>query len=503
MISLENLSVRSDVEISLCTFVTDWTLYRDMVARFKDKGFTENCEYVYIDNSEGNSCSAFSGINEFLNRANGQISIVLHQDVHPIDDHETFNGAILRINQLDPNWAILGNAGYDRSFRSIRYISSPSGFEQFVGDRRIPVESLDENFLIFNMAVRPSVSWDLDGFHLYGTDAVQIAKLRGLKSYVIDYHLDHFGTASVDGTFLKTAHAIEKKYSLKRRWLTVKTTVTYLAIGGLSLRAWRHRKRLARRVRTGQKRSSFSRFRSSIARHLQRIRLQLSGSKVSFNGKKYYVPIDIPTNSIRALDNGTYESEVHYFVNSHLDRDVPIVELGGSYGIVSSQIAKRLRGRQKHIIVEAIPDLVPIIEKNIGAKSPQNTYIHNAAIAYERQVVEFQIDPIGNYFQVSSGSYVAAERRCITAPTVTLQKLLRLYELSGDYCLLCDIGGDEFELFKREPKALERCILAIVKFQPTVFSDMRKSTVEFFELLEAAGFSIVERRGSVIVAKRI
>lgn len=367
MVNLENLLARSDIKISLCTFVTDWSLYREMVRRFMDKGFKENCEYVYIDNSEGNQCSAYYGINKFLDRANGHIVIVLHQDVHPIDHFEAFSVALSVVNKMDPNWAVLGNAGFDRSFKSIRYLSSPTGYQQIVGNRSTPVESLDENFLVFNMSNRPSVSHDLDSFHLYGTDAVQIAKLRGLKSYVIEYQVDHFGLAKVDDTFLKTVRKIEEKFSFKNLYFTIKTPVIYIGMGGPSLKAWRHQKRLARFIRTGQKDSSFRILRKQILRYFQRLRMGLSGSKVLFNEQKYFIPLDAPTSAIKALANGAYESEERYFVDSYVKCDVPVVELGGSYGVVSRQIAKRLRGHKAHIIVEAIPDLVPIIEKNISS----------------------------------------------------------------------------------------------------------------------------------------
>jgi FkbM family methyltransferase len=492
----------ADVQISLCTFVTDWKLYRGMVTRFMDKGFKENCEYVYVDNSEGNKCSAFSGINAFLNRANGQIVIMLHQDVHPIDDFEAFRAALSAVNEMDPNWAVLGNAGFDGSFKSIRYLSSSTGYQQIVGNRSTPVESLDENFLIFNMPTRPSVSYDLDSFHLYGTDAVQIAKLRGLKSYVIDYHVDHFGSANLDSTFLKTIQLIEEKFSFKRRWFTIKTPVSYVAMGGPSLKAWQHKKRLERFIRTGQKRSSFSEFRKKVSRHVRSFRLNLSGGKLSFKGKEYFVPLYAPTSSIRALAQGTYEVEERYFVNSYVDCNVPVVELGGSYGVVSGQIAKRLGGRQKHIIVEAIPDLVPIIKKNIGGLLGQDTFIHNAALSYSGQFVEFEVKHSVHSSRISSGRQLGESGHVINVPTVTLKNLLSTYEVDGDYCLVCDIEGAEFELFKNEPEALKRCVLAIVEFHPAVFSEMRKSTIEFFELIEASGLTIIERRGSVVVAKR-
>lgn len=124
-------------------------------------------------------------------------------------------------------------------------------------------------------------------------------------------------------------------------------------------------------------------------------------------------------------------------------------------------------------------------------------------MSYGSQFVEFEVKPSVHSSRISSGRSLTKGGHIITVPTVTLEKLLSSYNVHGDYCLVCDIEGSEFELFENEPEVLKRCVLAIVEFHPAVFSEMRKSTVEFLELIEASGLSIVERRSSVIVAKRI
>ena len=502
MHELNSLRAKDGVKVSLCTFVTDWNLYSKMVERFKAKGFVSFCEYIYIDNSEENKCSAYSGINKFLNRANGNIVIVLHQDVHPVDDFNAFSDALLEIEKIDPNWAILGNAGYDKNFKSIRHLSSPMGWRQVVGNQRIPVESLDENFLVFNTAVRPSVSYDLDGFHLYGTDAVQIAKLRGLKSYILNYHVDHFGTAKVDESFLKTAKEIENKYSPRSRSHTIRTPVTYLAMGGISFKAWRHRIRLKRFVKSGQKRSSISILRRFAFRGMHRLALRIAGGRITHQNKSFIVPLNAPLSAIKALKRNTYELEERLFVNKYLKSDLPVVELGGAYGVVSSDISARLKGLQAHIILEAIPDLVKIIEKNVGVGIGDNVHVHNAALSYNRDLVEFDVKESVHSSRIADNDVRSSAKR-IKVPSITLQKLLEIYDVKDDYCLVCDVEGAEINLLEHEQDVLKRCVIAIIEFHPLVFAEMRRSTLEFFELIEAAGFSIVDRQSSVIVAKRI
>jgi hypothetical protein len=119
---------------SVCTLVTRKEEYQEMLNTFIQVGFTTDiCEYLMIDNSEVNIMDAYEGINSFLQNATGEYIIICHQDILLT---ETSTQAILdkridEMNNLDPQWAILGNAGasaklYDRLAIHIAY---PNGFD--------------------------------------------------------------------------------------------------------------------------------------------------------------------------------------------------------------------------------------------------------------------------------------------------------------------------------------------------------------------------------------
>src|SRR5215218_6752210 len=70
------------IRYSVCTIVTRPKEYSEMVASFRAKGFTaEDCEFLYLDNSEANRFDAFAGYNVFLTASKGENVILCHQDV--------------------------------------------------------------------------------------------------------------------------------------------------------------------------------------------------------------------------------------------------------------------------------------------------------------------------------------------------------------------------------------------------------------------------------------
>ena len=97
----------------LCIHYTKLYEYMEMVNSFIDGGFTESiCEYIYVDNTKGNSYDAYSGFNNCLHQAQGKYIIFCHQDV--LLKHHNYQTLHLRIQQMDaidPQWAILANAG--------------------------------------------------------------------------------------------------------------------------------------------------------------------------------------------------------------------------------------------------------------------------------------------------------------------------------------------------------------------------------------------------------
>jgi len=176
---------------SICTLVTDWKEYCDMRESFLKKGFTaERCEYLIADNRNGNVFDAYTAINRFFSLSKAKYTIILHQDTLCIDQYEVLIKAIEAIDGIDNNWAVCGNAGGIYPYNIFFYLKY-AGVDWKHAKLPQKVGSLDENFLLVKNSARLSVSANLKGFHLYGTDICLIAKFLGYTCYVIPFYINH------------------------------------------------------------------------------------------------------------------------------------------------------------------------------------------------------------------------------------------------------------------------------------------------------------------------
>jgi hypothetical protein len=231
---------------SVCTLVTRTDQYGRMLQSFKARGFgADNAEFIIVDNRQGNSFDAYDGLNELMARARGRYIICCHQDVELIGDGAVeLQAKLEQLSAYDPKWAVAGNAGIGPQGAAFR-ISDPTGENQNSGTFPSLVYSLDENFLVFRADARTGLSADLGGFHLYGTDACLQAELRGLKSYVIDFHLRHHSPGAVDESYFECLRRFEEKYSaaFKSRRLRTSVKTAYITSSYWRAQWWNMKKR--------------------------------------------------------------------------------------------------------------------------------------------------------------------------------------------------------------------------------------------------------------------
>lgn len=204
----------SSFEFSFCSLVNNLEQYRSMIGAFVRSGFSpENSEFLFVDNTKGNVGDGYTGLNSLTRATRGQYIIYCHQDVFPIDDYDVLIRRLRELDDLDPAWAIAGNAGFSSDNIPACRITDKFGADQRFGSFPMKVITLDENFFILKSDVRVSFSNDLQGFHLYATDLVSNARLAGWNAYVIDYHLRHDGNASMGEPFEQSCAAFQRKLS--------------------------------------------------------------------------------------------------------------------------------------------------------------------------------------------------------------------------------------------------------------------------------------------------
>ena len=228
-----SISPRSPIRYSICTLVNKKREYAEMMQSFIQAGFDPAfCEFLYLDNSVTNTFDAYRGYNLFLNRAQGEYIILCHQDILLLDDRlEDLERCIEELEARDPHWALLGNAGGVALGTTACRITDIDG-DHNSGIFPTPVTTLDENFIVVKNAANLSLSHDLQGYHLYGTDICLIARLLGYRAWVVNFNLYHKSRGNCDQHFKSLKRELIQKYRSAFQGRYVETTCTRFYLSG-------------------------------------------------------------------------------------------------------------------------------------------------------------------------------------------------------------------------------------------------------------------------------
>lgn len=186
-----------------------------------------------------------------------------------------------------------------------------------------------------------------------------------------------------------------------------------------------------------------------------------------------------------------YEDVERELIRKFLLPDVPVIELGGGLGIVASIINRKLANPALHVVVEANPNLLPVIEKNRNLNHGAFS-VKAAALGYGSSSTDFFLHD--SFLDSSAQSHGP---RKIAVPTVSLRGLLD--EKPWDkFQLVMDIEGGEFELIRREADLIgHRARMIFVEWHDFTPGEDRKK--EATRLLENKGFKKVHTRRDVEV----
>lgn len=430
-----------DIDYSICSLVTDHALYGQMVASFIEAGFApDRCEYLYADNTAGNGADGYRGLNRMIAAARGRIVLVVHQDVLAVDRIERLDEVLASLDRTAPEWAVAGNAGFDPTQWDYLRTLTESDLVAPMGD--VPARqavSLDENLLILRRDALLGFSHDLVGFHLYATDLVLQAMVRGRTAWVVDFHVEHLGRGKIDGTFVAARDALERKYRKAFARRTVRTPITWLALGRQSVWTWLARLVLARQVRGG--------WRIPVVEALMALRqgpravlglLPLAlGCRI--DGMPLRVPQGAPVAVRVAMQAGTYRQDLRRMIGAWLPAEGPVVLLGGPYGVAEAALRRRVATGQSVIVAGSGAGLGDVLARQGAA---------------------------------------------------------------GAFALLCDLEGGEVDLLRQDAAVLKRCTVLVVETRPAALHDRGQSVRELCRLIEGAGLTIVATSGAVIVARR-
>ena len=190
-----------------------------------------------------------------------------------------------------------------------------------------------------------------------------------------------------------------------------------------------------------------------------------------------------------------YESAEYRFMRRYLPADMDAVELGGSLGVMSCLIRRKLDPDHRLIVVEADPEIAGLLSGNLDANNcSEGAIVENVAIAAEgRQKVRFEVGRASNAGRIADEP--EAEGRFIEVAATTLSDLLRRHHVNR-FSLMSDIEGAEWDLWRNEPDTLRRASWIIIETHD--HPQFGSSDELIAELAADGGFTLVDRYGPVV-----
>lgn len=229
--------------------------------------------------------------------------------------------------------------------------------------------------------------------------------------------------------------------------------------------------------------------------------VELRGNEVTIDGLRFSVDSpEIGTAVKTRFLFGRYEEPERDAMRRFLDPALPVVELGGSVGVVACLTNRRLADPSRHVVVEANPGLIPLLERNRDRHGRAFTVL-NRALAYGADEVSFFLSPyfLGSRTRPHHKAHLRAAEREIRVPATTLAAVLDAHGF--DRCtLVCDIEGSERELIANEGETLRQRVATFMLETHEYFLGA-DAVRDMVARVEALGFRrLYERDGTMAFA---
>jgi FkbM family methyltransferase len=260
-----------------------------------------------------------------------------------------------------------------------------------------------------------------------------------------------------------------------------------------------YRRRIAEKGVTGivSSRYSWYKFRLGYKNQFVGRIVELFGNRVRIGGMTFSVDCpQLPRGHKSALAVGLYEAGERTLITRWVPRDLPVLEFGGGLGVTSCILNRKLADPFRHVVVEANPEIIPLLEYNRNFNDCKFKII-NKAVAYDCDYtnLEFNEDFSGNKILEGRSS-----GRSIRVKATTVSSLLA----ETNFCragLVCDIEGGEEDIISREMPILgDRIKFFLAEMHPHLLGE--DTVRKLMNNLVALGFTLREQIGSCVFFDR-
>jgi FkbM family methyltransferase len=218
-----------------------------------------------------------------------------------------------------------------------------------------------------------------------------------------------------------------------------------------------------------------------------------------FKYKEY--SFSIPDNNLKAKSNkkpenigqrmsmGEWESEEVQLLTKYLNVNDKVIELGACIGFLGVIVNSKIKNKTDHILIEANPNLIPVIE--------ENKKLNRSSFTVEHCLIG---DPtINKYVEFSISDFILGSSVYQKSKNTAMVRTKSLSEYSEKYnFLIVDIEGGEYELIRKYQNEIAKFEKILIEFHP--FYGFSKEDVEIgLNTLKSLGFKVVEREAHVFM----
>ena len=216
-------------------------------------------------------------------------------------------------------------------------------------------------------------------------------------------------------------------------------------------------------------------------------------------GYRFSVPVRHSSPVIHAsIFWGIYESAEIRLIKKHLRPDLPVIELGGSLGVISSFIIRKLNKNASLLVVEANPHLTTTIQKNIDHHNEKKVsfFIVNKAIGYTSAAIYLNISNDNTASYITDG--LGNKEDAVEVECTQLSQIIP----SEPFVLVCDIEGSEVEILLYDKEAMRYCSQLFIELHNATHKDQFYSREALLNILIEDGFLLKNRDGNVYFFER-
>lgn len=209
--------------------------------------------------------------------------------------------------------------------------------------------------------------------------------------------------------------------------------------------------------------------------------VELKGNKVRLNGCEFLLDSPIILTVFKSrFPLGRYETKERQTVLKFFNRSMPVIELGCSIGVLACITNKILKNPKDHVVVEANPELIPLLKANRDLNGCSFTIINKASGYGGKEVIFYKHE------RFTSGGLQRPTNNPISVPTVSLEEIIKDHNFTYAN-VICDTEGGEIDLIANEIDLISKKVFQIMfDLHPSIVG--AKAINKMCEDLKTAGF---------------